>query len=75
MQHVDDTCNKDSDEDVDMKDDEVSLNIINNLFLPVLCGIVVHKEKRVKLYLLIMWVTIIQEALGIQAFGWVAGLA
>ena len=54
MQHVDDTCNKDSDEDVDMKDDEVSLNIINNLFLPVLCGIVVHKEKRVKLYLLIM---------------------
>ena len=74
MQHVDDTCNKDSDGDVDMKDDEVSLNIINNLFLPV-CGIVVHKEKRMKLFLLIMWVTIIQEALGIQAFRWVAGLA
>ena len=53
MLHVDVTCNKDSDGDFDMKDDEVSLNIINNLFLPV-CDIVVHKEKRVKLYLLIM---------------------
>ena len=47
---MDDTCNKDSNGDVDMKHDEVSLNIITNLFLPVLCGIVVHKEKRVKLY-------------------------
>ena len=51
---MDDTCNEDSDGDVDMKDDEVSLNIITNLFLPVLCGIMVHKEKRVKLYLMIM---------------------
>ena len=41
MEYVDDTCNKDSDGDVAMKDDEVSLNIINNLFLPVLCSIVV----------------------------------
>ena len=54
MENVDDTCNKDSDGDVPMKDDEVSLNIINNLFLPVLCGIVVHKEKRVKLYFMII---------------------
>ena len=54
MENVDDTSEEDSDGDVDMKHDEVSLNIITNLFLPVLCGIVVHKEKRVKLYLLIM---------------------
>ena len=53
MEHVDDKCNKDSDGDVVMKD-EVSLNIINNLFLPFLSGIVVHKEKRVKLYLMII---------------------
>ena len=54
MEHVDDTCNKDSDGDVAMNDDKISLNIINNLFLPVLCGIVVHKEKRVRLYLMII---------------------
>ena len=59
MENVDDTSKEDNDGDVDMKHDEVSLNIITNLFLPVLCGIVVHKEKRVKLYLLIMWVTAI----------------
>ena len=40
---MDDTCIKDCDGDVVMKVDEVSLNIINNLFLSVLCGIVVYK--------------------------------
>ena len=55
-----DTCYEelDIDGDVIMKDDDepsvplgkVGLNIINNLFCPVLCGIGVHKEKREKLF-------------------------
>ena len=45
MENVDDTCNKDSDGDVLMKDDEVSLNIINKLFLPICVVLWCTKKK------------------------------